>query len=124
MTDINIIKMETKQLNNYRIEFYSEEEFKDCIKSEEYDELKIERNINILSKITDYTGLVSGISEELAEKIVDCIASKLCVGAKQYSQYKDYKHDYDKSFITISSAKESFQTLSNLPYCVVITKII
>ena len=99
--------METKKLNRFKIEFYSEEEFKNCIKSNEYDELKVERNITILSKITDYAGLVSEIKEELAKQIIK-------------GSYLNFKQPFwNANTGYLPTAKESFKTLSDFPYCVI-----
>ena len=93
--------METKELNNFKIEFYSEKEWN---KVGSYIGIQINYPNN------KYAGLVSDISEELAEKIVD---------KNTKDTYKDYHYD---SWTWIYAAKQSFQTLSDLEYCV-ITKI-
>ena len=118
--------MESKKLNGYEIEFITKYEYCNLPMYEDRDWLN--------DKI--YVGLVSDISEELAEKIVDNLIS---------SSFKDtligldtiYKHDGEniniyKNYIesninianmyTCKTTKQSFQTLSDLPYCI-ITKI-
>ena len=93
--------MESKKLNGYEIEFITKYEYCNLPMYEDRDWLN--------DKI--YVGLVSDISEELAEKIVDFIHDDIGGG---YKEYNDIGYKY--------TSKQSFQTLSDLPYCV-ITKI-
>ena len=95
--------METKKLNRYKIEFYSGEEWKNY----PYNIMLEVRKLEAL-----YAGLVSEINVNLAEKIVHKCDNTLP------SLYPDYS---GKSFAE-NTAKESFQTLSDLPYCL-ITKL-
>ena len=128
--------MTTKQLNGYRVEFYSEEEWNEIVlysrtvdtfdgevalpymirKDWWYskciaDALVRQNDFGIFTKndIEEancfFEGKVSEIPEELAEKIVD-----------SYGLYKDYSD----SVMRFNIAKQSFQTLSDLPYCVII----
>ena len=124
--------METKQVNNYKIEFYSEEEW----------------NMMPYFKHEEYAGKVLDINEELAEKIVDKKFGETRINNKNIFTYKDYSGIVSKYYpFTLegelsektlqqcwenggklttsffhSTAKESFQTLSDLEYCI-ITKI-
>ena len=110
--------METKQLNGYKIEFYSEEEWKS-----DKDGFPIYFNIGFLFGNNHYAGLVSEINEELAEKIVDDWQDYGLLSLNViYSGYKDYKQTqtYEYDLYPFNTAKESFQTLSDLPYCVII----
>ena len=107
--------METKQLNNYKIEFYSEEE---------WNKLRISTT-NIIYKDVEegivciynpkYAGLVSDISEELAELICKNdmnFCESINCNDILYINYQTKRHN-------LYTAKESFQTLSELPYCVI-----
>lgn len=100
--------MEIKQLNNYKIEFYSEEEWKDY----PYNIMLEVRKFEGL-----YTGFVSDINEELAGKIIEPHEKRYNDLTKKWESitYKNYK---DNSSWTCT-AKESFQTLSELPYCII-----
>lgn len=89
--------MESKQLNGYDIEFYSKDEY--CDLPMYTDRSRLDDKV--------YVGLVSDISEELAETIVD-----------SYGLFMDYIINA----IHLETAKQSFRTLSDLPYCV-ITKL-
>ena len=110
-------------LNGHRIYFYSE------IEKQRHREENIwitQVQYNILKGIIDntllYNGLVSEVPEELAEKIVD---------KHQYNQidrfgnllvmYKDYGFEKvnNEELFDIDFAKQSFQTLSDLPYCII-----
>ena len=94
--------METIELNNYEIKFYSEEEY--------YKGYEIPLNS------IQYAGLVSDISEDICKKVIDWLPHR----HQNYDLFYEYP---DKGFTNkCTNAKESFQTLSNLPYCV-ITKI-
>ena len=110
--------METKQLNNYKIDFYSKEEFREFSITKQIDNSYNvafgDRFNNAGETYCSYAGLVSEIPEELAEKIVD-----KSEGREDVMCFKDYSKE--KHF-TCSNPKQSFQTLSELPYCV-ITKI-
>ena len=128
--------MTTKQLNGYRVEFYSEEEWNEIVlygrtvdtfdgevtlpymtrKDWWYskcmaDALVRQNDFGIFTKNDMeeancfFEGKVSEIPEELAERIVD-----------SYGLYKDYSD----SVMRFNIAKQSFQTLSDLPYCVII----
>jgi hypothetical protein len=111
--------METKQLNSYNIEFYSKEEWnQDYI--ENVTKVGEDKILDIYNNHNEYAGLVSDISEELAEKIVDLHEKRYNELTNKWESitYKDYK---DKLSWTCT-AKQSFQTLSELPY-VVISKI-
>lgn len=112
--------METKQLNGYKIEFYSEEEWN--------EELPIYRTkgIQIICESDEntfeYAGLVSEINEDLAEKIVDKHQyNKLDRFGNILVMYKDYGFEKvnNEELFDIDFAKQSFQTLSNLEYCVI-----
>ena len=131
--------METKQLNGYKVEFYSEEEWN--------EEIDIAFGITTFGKIKlwkyklslegkslnfkrekdnyEYAGLATEIPEELAEKIVSswqCYESlSLDVIYNGYIDYKSSSH-YEYAKYPFRDAKDSFKTLSDLPYCV-ITKI-
>lgn len=110
--------MEIKQLNGYKIEFYSEGEWK-ISKTEYSASIKLTSMSRYLggdSNKIPHAGLVSEISEELVEKIVE--------GRYRNGLYPDYTvEEPDECMIyRISTAKESFQTLSDLEYCV-ITKL-
>jgi hypothetical protein len=118
--------METKQLNGYKIEFYSKEPTchihgeSDCVWWQE-DIDKGDGLIGYLDckkameqKLCEYAGLVSDINEELAEKIVDW--GEFDKGIKQYFNDKD-------DCWNCITAKQSFQTLSDLEYCVIILNI-
>ena len=96
--------METKELNNYKIEFYSDKEY--------YESCTLTQS----NMRDEYAGLVIEIPEELAEKIVDES------WGLPITTYKDYRTLIEKDEETIFEAKQSFQTLSDLKYCVV-TKI-
>ena len=111
--------MTTKQLNGYRVEFYSEEEWNeegsdDMTPKLYYTDLDVDWMI--------YAGLATEIPEELAEKIVsswqDYESLSLDVS---YNGYRDYKSSstYEYAKYPFRDAKQSFQTLSNLPYCVI-----
>ena len=114
--------MTTKQLNGYRVEFYSEEEWE----GEPLNIFSWSGGISMIDKIkrviSDYAGLVTEIPEELAEKIVsswqDYESLSLDVS---YNGYRDYKSSstYEYAKYPFRDAKQSFQTLSNLPYCVI-----
>jgi hypothetical protein len=119
--------METRQLNNYNIEFYSEKDWDTGTPS-----IK-----EIVNKKAIFYGLCDKISKELAEKIVDKMNNihTICkdwIFAKDeiykidetgVCQYIDYKQsNLDKSMYICKTAKQSFATLSDLPYCV-ITKL-
>ena len=129
--------MITKQLNGYKVEFYSEEEWnKDISMYPEYKipfgEATISRfnNPEIVTKISKgiinpylYVGLATEIPEELAERIVDKITEddwdeiELSLPIEErFSGYRDYQ---DRAY-SRETAKDSFKTLSNLPYCVII----
>lgn len=116
--------METKELNGYRVEFYSDEEWgilDNLPKHVWIDETVYSKRIG-REPNTKFAGLVSDISEKLAEKIVD---------KHQYNQidrfgnllvmYKDYGFERvnNEELFDIDFAKQSFQTLSDLRYCVV-----
>ena len=101
--------MESKKLNGYKIEFYSEEEYE----QHKIDVLEGKYEWKDLKDVVVH-GLVSDISEDLAEKIVD---STDWFG-KNNKSYRDYNND----LILKDTAKQSFQTISKLSYCV-ITKI-
>jgi hypothetical protein len=94
--------METKQLNGYKIEFYSFKEYSEILSN------------NLRGKNIDlgiYAGKVSEISEELAGSIVEFVHGVNNIG------YRDY---LIKTMVsTKDTAKESFQTLSDLEYCVI-----
>lgn len=119
--------MTTKQLNGYRVEFYSEEEwnnYKVC-GTNERNRLPIGIPINCCSKELlncEYVGLVTEIPEELAEKIVsswqDYESLSLDVS---YNGYRDYKSSstYEYAKYPFKNAKDSFKTLSDLPYCII-----
>jgi hypothetical protein len=104
--------METKQLNDYKIEFYSKREWGSDM---EINGVPLHMYLkNPMMTVTLYLGLVSSISEELAEKIVD---------KADIDMYMNYKESNEiKSWYNCHTAKQSFETLSDLPYCV-ITKL-
>ena len=115
--------METKQLNGYRVEFYSEEEWE----GEPLDILSWSGGISMIDKIkrviSDYVGLVTEIPEELAEKIVSSWQYYESLSLDViYNGYIDYKSSskYEYAKYPFRDAKQSFQTLSDLPYCVII----
>lgn len=94
--------MEVKKLNGYKIDFYSEEEWNEDI----YHNLFI-----VAEPFCNYAGLVSEISEELTDKLVDS------------SFYKSKIKNEKQIIVSGHSSKDNFiYTLSDLPYCV-ITKI-
>ena len=111
--------METIELNNYKIKFYSEEEY--------YKGYEIPLNTNLwivpalqeedykrkLNNSIQYAGLVSDISEDICKKVIDWLPHR----HQNYDLFYEYP---DKGFTNkCTNAKESFQTLSNLPYCVI-----
>ena len=121
--------METKQLNGYRVEFYSGEEYYEGYQSSTHDNLWVIPALNEidyvrkLNGIIQYAGLATEISEELAERIVDKITEddwdeiELSLPIEErFSGYRDYQ---DRAY-SCETAKDSFKTLSNLPYCVII----
>jgi hypothetical protein len=96
--------MKKIELNGYNINFYSEKEWFGT---------GIRGNINHL-----YHGLVSEIPEKLAAKIVDINYNRINVNgyiASVKYGYKDYKDDNQSH----ASPIKSFETLSELPYCVI-----
>ena len=101
--------METEQLNNYKIEFYSEEEYKEHLENVDNGIITLKHSKGLIEH-----GLVSDISEELAEKIVE--------RSPQLENGYRLWNDYNDKLLGLETAKQSFQTLSDLPYCV-ITKI-
>ena len=111
--------METKQLNNYKIEFYSEKEWnKEYVTSSVYPSLT-----DTLGDIFDldknkyiYIGKVSDISEELAKKLVEGNN-----GYNDSTMWLNYKTN-ENNFVRYhcNTAKQSFQTLSDLKYCVIL----
>ena len=109
--------MEIKQLNNYNIEFYTEENylfFKERPIRLEFHSSHDDNKV-IATSVT-YSGKVENISEELALKIIDTIPDR----NQDYLLFYEYP---DKGFTNkCKNAKQSFQTLSDLPY-VVITKL-
>ena len=135
--------METKQLNGYRVEFYLEEEWNEIViygrtvdtfdgevtlpymtrKDWWYskcmaDTLVRQNDFGIFTKndIEEancfFEGKVSEIPEELAERIVDK-TPQLEDGVRLYE-------DYTECSLGFETAQESFQTLSNLPYVIII----
>ena len=114
--------MTTKLLNGYRVEFYSEEEWE----GEPLNIFSWSGGLDILGilkrAISEYAGLVTEIPEKLAEKIVsswqDYESLSLDVS---YNGYIDYKSssNYEYAKYPFMEAKQSFQTLSDLPYCVI-----
>lgn len=146
--------METNQLNGYRVEFYSEEEWNEIVlygrtvgtfdgevtlpyttrKDWWYskcmaDTLVRQNDFGIFTKNDMeeancfFEGKVSELPEELAEKIVDKITEddwdeiELSLPIEErFSGYRDYQ---DRAY-SCETAKDSFQTLSDLPYCVII----
>ena len=110
--------MTAKQLNGYKVEFYSEEEwnnYKVC-GTNERNRLQIGIPMNCCTKELlncEYVGLATEIPEELAERVVDES------WGLPVTTYKDYRTPIEKDGETIFEAKDSFQTLSDLPYCVI-----
>jgi hypothetical protein len=112
--------METKRLNNYKIDFYTEEEWNEPIN---FDSGWGRVGENILQyqeeNKQDYVGLVLDINEELLDDIIDnsdFIDEQRCnCGERDTCYYCNRIWD--------SSKLELFQTLSDLPYCA-ITKLI
>lgn len=99
--------MEIKQLDNYKIEFLTDEE---------YCNLPMYSNREWL-KDKLFIGNCDDISEELASKIVDNLFG---------NSYKDYQNPNKGSYApgyTLDTAKQSFQTLSDLLYCVIFKNI-
>jgi hypothetical protein len=99
--------METKQLNEYKIEFYSTKEWRN--------------RPGYIDFV--YVGSVSNIDLDLCENIVDIISEndldeiELSLPIEErFAGYKNYK---DKAY-SVKTAKESFLTLSDLEYCVII----
>ena len=113
--------METKQLNEYKITFISDEE---ASRPFNVNSLQFLLGFSALEK-AEYYGKVSDISEELAEKIVDKIniIDRVCIDGSLYDTTDYFDYYINKYSDNIKEAKESFQTLSELKYCV-ITKII
>ena len=146
--------MTTKQLNGYKVEFYSEEEWIEIViygrtvgtfdgevtlpymtrKDWWYskcmaDTLVRQNDFGIFTKNDMeeancfFEGKVSELPEELAEKIVsswqDYESLSLDVS---YNGYRDYKSssNYEYTKFPFMEAKNSFQTLSDLPNCVII----
>ena len=146
--------MTTKQLNGYRVEFYSEEEWNEIVlysrtvdtfdgevalpymtrKDWWYskciaDALVRQNDFGIFTKndIEEancfFEGKVSEIPEELAEKIVSSWQEYESLSLDvSYNGYIDYKSSstYEYAKYPFKNAKDSFQTLSDLPYCVII----
>ena len=137
--------MTTKQLNGYRVEFYSEEEWDEIVlygrtvdtfdgevtlpymtrKDRWYskciaDALVRQNDFGIFTKNDMeeancfFEGKVSELPEELAERVVDES------WGLPVTTYKDYRTPIEKDGETIFEAKDSFKTLSDLPYCVII----
>jgi len=112
--------METKQLNGYKIEFYSEEEklntkyeYEDAwINKIEYD-----ARVAFMKGKLLYTGKVSEINEELVKKVVDIYQEGAYFeGYWEIQGYKGYEY---AEYPCYDTAKDSFETLSKLPYCVI-----
>ena len=110
--------MKTKQLNGYKIEFYSKEEIirtSHC--GDECDGTPIlffhQAGIGLHNL---YTGKVEDISEELAEKIVEYSDEHADEYWRVYKDYREKEHPY---ITDIQFAKQSFQTLSELEYCII-----
>ena len=98
--------METKVLNNFKISFYTFEEFDKNIACRTFNHnLPIHLDENQL-----YAGKVSNISEVLVKQIVDSYF-------EEYIEQRVYK-EYKTNSI-LFSAKESFESLSKLECCTV-----
>jgi hypothetical protein len=101
--------METKELNGYKIEFYSEDNF--------YNSHYYGRD----NKNDVYIGEVVNITEELSEKIIgsisDYIEDRFCSCGERHTCY------YCERMFNYSFQEFIYNELSNLPYCI-ITKII
>ena len=117
--------METKQLNGYKIEFYNKEPFYHIHSPSRsmWWETEIEQsNDGEIDWFTckeamqreeyiKFAGKVSDISEELAKLLIET--------GSYYSTFKNYKTNDNHKSNQCKSAKQSFQTLSDLEYCVI-----
>lgn len=116
--------MQTIKLNSYNIDYYNDNEYYSLYHGIE-NELEIIYNENKDSYyVPIYLGLCKNISEELANKIVDYeyygYNEQLEPMKFGYKNYKP-KDFFDKfTMYPFKTAQESFQTLSNLKYCVII----
>jgi len=113
--------MESKIINGYKIEFFNKLQFNNFI-SFKYDDGtntvamsqdRIEKVNNFIEiyKLSIYVGSVSDIQEELAEQIVD----KTPQLQESYRLFDDYTGET----LGCETAKESFETLSDLPYTII-----
>lgn len=108
--------MKSIELNGYKIEFYSEEEWNEPI---DFDNGWGTIGENIIQyqeeHNQDYIGLVNEISEELCEKIVkkdmNFCESTNCNDIL-YINYQTKRHN-------LFNSKQSFKTLSELEYCII-----
>lgn len=100
---------EIVELNNYSIEFMDSFEYKQHILDIYYGKTEWKDLKDVFTH-----GKCSDIPESIANKIVDKTGTIL----GGYINYKD-----ENNMLTIKdSAKESFQSLSNLEYCVIKNK--
>ena len=116
--------MKNKHINDIKVESYNEKEWTTnqnlCDRNgvnfcHTKASLSIGRHI-LYPDVYLYVGLTSEISEELAEKIVE---KDFCTSANFNDiLYKNY-HEVENVF-NVFSAKESFLTLCDLEYCVII----
>ena len=102
------------KLNGYEVIFYTEEKWNSLFR-ESLDFVAPFRDImehdHSCGK-NEYVGLVSQVSEELAEKIVDKDLTHYELGGR----YRDYT---ELQYI-VKTAVMSLLTLSDLPYCVIV----
>lgn len=123
--------METKELNGYRIQFCDKEQW---FRETGMFGMSMNGAFNSYKRSESevikqpYGGLVSEIPEELAEKIVHKTLGSIGVGWKRRRgiitekradiwRYLDYRTD--KYINRCHTANQSFQTLSDLAYCVI-----
>ena len=109
--------MDSVKLNGYSIDFYSEQEWIGA----PLDILSWSGGLSMLEKLkrlsSEYAGLCTEIPEHLAKAMVDTYQDG--INWQRYWEingYKNYSNSDNDYWLT---AKESFNSLSKLPYCII-----